>query len=91
MKTIYEVAKLAGIDIGIINRANEVLALIEGNHQININTDSLKSNTKQLNIMDYKKDYFLDRVININVDDMTPREALNTLYSLIEDARRLKE
>lgn len=86
-----EVAKLAGIDIGIINRANEVLALIEGNHQININTDSLKSNTKQLNIMDYKKDYFLDRVININVDDMTPREALNTLYSLIEDARRLKE
>ncbi len=86
-----EVAKLAGINEEIINRANEVLALIEGNHEININSNSLKSKTKQLDLMDYKKDYYLDKVININIDDITPREALNILYTLKEEAKRLKE
>ena len=85
-----EVAKLAGIDKNIIDRANEVLDLIENNHQINIgNTKEHKP--KQLNLIDYKKDHYLDRIINIDVDNLTSREALNTLYNLIDDAKRLKE
>lgn len=85
-----EVAKLAGIDKNIINRANEVLSLIENNHQINIG-DIKEHKPKQLNLMDYKKDHYLDRIINIDVDNLTSREALNTLYNLIDDAKRLKE
>lgn len=85
-----EVAKLAGIDKTIIDRANEVLDLIENNHQINIG-DTKEHKPKQLNLMDYKKDHYLDRIINIDIDNLTSREALNTLYNLIDDAKRLKE
>jgi DNA mismatch repair protein MutS len=85
-----EVAKLAGIDKNIINRANEILSLIENNHQINIG-DIKEHTPKQLNLIDYKKDHYLDRIINIDVDNLTSREALNTLYNLIDDAKRLKE
>ena len=85
-----EVAKLAGIDKSIINRANEILSLIENNHQINIG-DIKEHKPKQLNLIDYKKDHYLDRIINIDIDNLTSREALNTLYNLIDDAKRLKE
>lgn len=85
-----QVARLAGIHQDIINRANEVLSLIEGSHEINLNKTQ-KTNNKQLNLLDYKKDYFIDRIKNIDIDSTTPKEALNILYNLIEDANSLKE
>jgi len=84
-----EVAKLAGINKEVINRANEILSLIEDNHQIKLN-DQVKEETKQLNLTDYRKNYYLDKILNLDMDNMTPREALNTLYSLIEDAKALR-
>lgn len=84
-----EVAKLAGINREVIDRANEILSLIEGNHQININNIP-KEEPKQLNLIDYKKDYYLDKVLNLDVDSITPREALNVLYNLKEDAKKLR-
>lgn len=84
-----EVAKLAGINGDVIDRANEILSLIEGNHQININNVP-KEQPKQLNLMDYKKDYFFEKLLNIDIDSMTPREALNILYNLKEDAKKLR-
>ena len=84
-----QVAQLAGIDKTIINRANEILSIIEGSHEININK-APKNNLKQLNLLDYKKDYFIDRIINIDTDTLTPIEALTTLNNLIKDAINLK-
>ncbi len=52
-----QVAQLAGIDKTIINRANEILSIIEGSHEININK-APKNNLKQLNLLDYKKRLF---------------------------------
>lgn len=85
-----QVARLAGIDKEIINRANEILLLIEGSHNIQIE-QSEKSNTKQLNLLDYKKNHYLDRISNIDITNLTPIEALTTLNNLIQDARTLKE
>lgn len=85
-----EVAKLAGIDKSIINRANEVLSLIEESHQININ-GVMEQQSKQLNLDDYKKDYYIDRIINIDIDNITAREALDILYSLKDDAKQFRE
>lgn len=84
-----EVAKLAGIDNNIIDRANEVLALIENNHQININNKPQKQ-SKQLDLLDYKKDYYIDKIVNINLDNVTPRESLEILYNLVDDAKTLR-
>lgn len=84
-----EVAKLAGIEKSIIDRSNEVLSLIENNHQININPKA-KKEVRQLNLIDYKKDYFIDRIVNINLDEVTPRESLEILYNLVDDAKGLR-
>lgn len=84
-----QVSRLAGLNKDIINRANEILLIIEGSHQININGTKLES-SKQLNLLDYKKDYFMDRVTNIDVTTVTPMDALNILNNLIEDAKNLK-
>ncbi len=83
-----EVAKLAGIDKSIINRANEVLSIIENNHEINLNSKPKES--KQLSLTDYRKDYFLDRILSLDIDNMTPREAQDRLYTIYSDAKNLK-
>ncbi|TJX16249.1 DNA mismatch repair protein MutS [Tissierella creatinini] len=85
-----QVAKLAGINKDIIDRANDILSQIEDTHEINLNSPT-KNNSKQLNLLDFKKDYFVDRIKNIDIQNLTPLEALNTLSNLVEDAKILKE
>lgn len=84
-----EVAKLAGINMEIINRANEILSLIENNHQIDLNNNVVKE-VKQIDMMDFRKDYFIERIADLDIDNITPREALNILYDLKQDAKSLK-
>lgn len=85
-----QVARLAGVNDIIIDRANEILGIIEGTHEINIG-ESKKASSQQLNMQDYKKDYFIDKISNIDINEMTPLEALSTLNYLIKDAENLKE
>lgn len=84
-----EVAKLAGIDRNIINRANEVLSLIEGNHEIKLNNTKVKE-SKQIDLVDYQKNYYIDNIIDLDVDNMTAKEALDTLYDLIETGKKIR-
>ena len=86
-----QVAKLAGISKDIVNRSNEILSMIEGSHQINLHEPVQNKNQKQLNLMDYKKDFYIDRIKNVDVNSLTPMDALNLLSSLVEDAKKLKE
>ncbi|WP_422486702.1 DNA mismatch repair protein MutS [Gudongella sp. DL1XJH-153] len=86
-----QVAKLAGIRKEVIQRANEVLATIENSHDINMDEPVQKKNQKQMNLMDYRKDFYIDRVRNIDINGLTPMDALNTLNNLVDDARKLKE
>ena len=85
-----KVAKLAGINREIIDRANDILTKIEGSHLMNVDENN-SNQSKQMNLMDYKKDYFIDKVKNIDIKNLTPLDALNTLDSLVEDAKGLKE
>ena len=86
-----QVARLAGIKREIISRANEILTMIEGSHTFNLHKPVMKPNQKQLDLIDYKKDFFIDRIKNVAVNNLTPIEALNLLNSLVEDAVNLKE
>ncbi len=86
-----QVARLAGIDEAILKRANSVLGSIESSHAININEDKLKENSDQLSLLDYKKDYYLNEISKINIDELTPIDALSMLNELINEARTIKE
>ncbi|MGM0395559.1 MAG: DNA mismatch repair protein MutS [Bacillota bacterium] len=86
-----QVAKLAGIRKEVIQRASEVLAMIEDSHNINLDEPVPQKNQKQMNLVDYRKDFYVDRIRNIDINGLTPMDALNTLNNLVEDARKLKE
>ncbi|MBZ2173799.1 DNA mismatch repair protein MutS [Schnuerera sp. xch1] len=85
-----EVAKLAGIDEKITNRANEILFQIEQNRKLT-NSNKKSQSNHQFDFIDYKKNYFLDKINKLNIQKITPIEAINILYELTEEASKLKE
>ena len=84
-----EVAKLAGIESSITRRSNEILSLIEGNHKIDLSNTEVKE-SKQIDMVDFQTNYYIDRILNLDIDNMTPKNALDSLYELIEDAEKLR-
>ena len=86
-----EVAKLAGIDKQVIDRANEILYQIEQNHSSITKKNKAIRPTQQLDILDYNNYYFIEKIRNIDISKLTPIEAINILYDLTEEAKQLKE
>ncbi|OLS03965.1 DNA mismatch repair protein MutS [Tissierella creatinophila] len=88
-----QVARLAGVDKDIIDKANEILNTIEMSHEINITRvlSESKQEKKQLDLMDYKKEYYINEIRNININELTPLESLNILSKLIKEAKTLEE
>jgi len=85
-----QVARLAGIDNNIIKRSKEVLNIIENSHEISLN-DTEQKDKQQFNIVDYRKEYFINKIKNINIDKLTPIESMTILNELIRDASEFKE
>lgn len=73
-----QVALLAGVPPKVVTQARKFLRELEQNHQI------LPDNKKQYDIFAHqeKKHPVLDEVTQINVDELNPKEALDTLYKL---------
>ncbi len=86
------VAKMAGMPKTIVNRATEILAKLEGGNEKNniSNRESLAANhaqhqNMQLNLFqldDPLLESLRDEIIGLNVENMTPIEALNKLNEL---------
>lgn len=49
------------------------------------------TDSTQLSLSDYKKDNFINKIINIDIDRLTPIDSLTILNNLIQDAIDLKE
>ena len=83
-----EVAKLAGVPKSIVDRANEILKEIEEKH----NVSPVKSQMPKLKITDdfsgtlsldsLEHDRVIDEIKKIDVNTLTPIEALTKLYEL---------
>ena len=90
-----EVAKLAGVPSGVVNRAREILLELENEDR------KLKTAAKaefgaeeeeaeeplQLSLESKLDDEIIDELKNIDTDTLTPLEALTTLYKLAQKAR----
>ncbi len=86
------VAKLAGIPIDVINRANDILdtlnnADITKNSYKNSEEVIYSNKTQQQN---KKHKNIINELINIDIDSISPREALKTLYSLQLKSKNLE-
>ena len=77
-----EVAKLAGVPNSIINRAKQILADLESGKaetivkKVNVNEDA------QLSLMGVATGPVIDRIKSVDLNTLTPIEAMNLLYEL---------
>ena len=80
-----EVAKLAGIPDYITDRAKEILSELEsGNSKIDVINKTKKSaqDIEQLSLMPSIDSAIADKLKNVDLNTLTPIEAMNLLYEL---------
>jgi DNA mismatch repair protein MutS len=83
-----EVARLAGLPTAVINRAREVLKLHERAETQQIREASpTQGSPLQLTMFTPLSQRIVDRLGEIDVDETTPREALNLLAELQREVR----
>jgi len=82
------VAKLAGVPRSVTDRATTILDTLENDH---LNQDgkpsvpqraSRRQSSRQLSLFELPEDPLLDEIRNLEVDGMTPLEAMQELYRL---------
>ncbi|MEO0267139.1 MAG: DNA mismatch repair protein MutS, partial [candidate division WOR-3 bacterium] len=72
------VAKIAGIPEDVIKRAKEILKFFESKREIK---KYIKIEHPQLELFE-RENKIIEKLKNINVDEISPKEALNLLYEL---------
>ncbi len=78
-----EVAKLAGVPQSIISRAKEILAELEsGKSEIQTDPKHNNDDGTQLNLMFSAQTPLIDKLNSVDVNTLTPIEAMNLLYEL---------
>ena len=90
-----EVAKLAGVPAGVVNRAREILLELESEDRklrAGARPDFEKADEQeemplQISLQSERDDEIIDELKNIDADTLTPLEALTTLYKLAQKAK----
>jgi len=85
------VAQLAGLPRSVIHRAQEVLADLEGDHQPRSGTRPSRHHPKpgpaqQLSFLGPRPPV-LEEILKLDIDPLTPLEALTKLYELQQKAK----
>ncbi len=84
-----EVGRLAGLPQAVLARAREVLRLLEGGHLVSGTRDAAPAPRpgEQLGLFAAAPDPIVERLAALDVEDVTPRQALEILARLVDDAR----
>lgn len=80
------VAKLAGVPAPVVKKANEILKSLERKSSLVQNSDkqAKEQSSGQLDMYNYKLAELAHEIDKINLNELTPIEALNTLVKLKE-------
>lgn len=84
-----DVARLAGIDDKVVNRAKEILSTLEAKEIKSIRPKKME--TIQKSMFDVKRDNFINDLKNLDPDSMSPRDALNILYDIVKKSGELDD
>ena len=87
-----EVAKLAGINDIIINRASAILDVVENKEGTDFkeNIGNYSETKMQKTIFDVQKDEYIKKISNININNVSPIDALNMLNELVKESRDIE-
>jgi DNA mismatch repair protein MutS len=78
-----QVAKLAGIPQSVIERAREILDTLERKERDVVEeTRKRGPQTRQLGLFSSREQGVMDTLREVDLDTLSPREALNVLYEL---------
>ena len=79
------VAKLAGVPQVVVKRSNEILKSLERKNMLNQKkTENKKQTEGQLDFYNYKLAEIAHEIDKININELTPIDALNTLMKIKE-------
>ena len=81
-----QVAKLAGVPADVICNAGEKLLKLE-QQSVDKHEQYIEETTGQLGLFDYNPHPVIEQLQQTEIDELTPREALNLLYALQKQAR----
>lgn len=88
-----EVAKLAGLPKGIIERSRKILKSLESGETGFVSASKLTQDDMnvQLNFgsINSKSNELIEKLKNLDISVLTPIEAMNTLYKFVNDANEL--
>lgn len=86
-----QVAGLAGIPVNVIERAKILLKRLESGEHIlsNQKIKNLKEKTFQMEFFPSPEKEFTQALASLNINEMTPVEALNCLNALIDEAKKI--
>lgn len=77
-----EVAKLAGVPIKVIERAKEILVELETSNIQAPNIENQTQQSNQTNLLSVTSNEIENKIKSLQIDTITPIEALNILYEL---------
>ncbi|HEX6100892.1 MAG TPA: DNA mismatch repair protein MutS [Thermoanaerobaculia bacterium] len=78
-----QVAKLAGIPHSVIDRAREILVTLERKERDLVEETRRKGpDVRQLGLFSSKEQGIVDAIRSVDLDTLSPRDALNVLYEL---------
>lgn len=89
-----EVAKLAGVPKVVVENAKKILATLESQVPVNVSQNIATSvvsdeDDLQLSFTSGGKDILIEKLKNIDVNTLTPIEAMTVLFELQKDAKTL--
>jgi DNA mismatch repair protein MutS len=83
-----EVGRLAGLPEPVLRRARQVLRLLEGGHLVKQGSGGRVQGSEQLGLFGPSTPHpVVEKLKGMDVDDLTPRQALELLARLAEEAR----
>ncbi len=77
-----DVANLAGLPASVITRARQILKELESQNPQKIVVKTTPEESDQVSLLDLSSQQVADALRNINVETLTPIEAMNELYKL---------
>ena len=86
-----EVSKLAGVPDSVIQRAKEVLKSLESGTQVTVKTKktTVQDSTDQFSMFSMGESEIVTRLKELDINTLTPIEAMSTLYELINEAKKI--
>lgn len=84
-----EVARLAGVPSVVLRRSQELLSQLE--ESANDRKELVHDQPDQLTLFDAKQEAILEELAAVNPDELTPIEALQLLYKLKAESRKVLE